>query len=115
MRHRRDEFLDARITEKSVILFRIAKTMMAKGFSFDASDAPIPLTREVTFTDPGVLPKVYKTLIEVSRDLDRELRIKPWQPGVLDFAVYQMDASRFPAHAGFHAIQELYRRLQEAA
>ena len=114
MRRRRDDFYDARITEKSVILFRIAKTMMAKGFSCDAS-APVPLTRAVTFTDPVLLPNEYKTLIEVSRDLDRELGIKPWQPSVIDFAVFQMDASRHPPHADFEVIAELHRRLAEAA
>ena len=111
MRHRRNEFLDFRITERSVILFRIAKTMMAKGFSCDAS-APVPAIRAVTFTDPALLPE-YKTLNEVSRDLDRELGIKPWQPGVLDFAAYKMKAEAFPAHADFFTIEELHRRLEE--
>jgi hypothetical protein len=113
MRRRRDEHLDSRITERSIVLFRIAKTMIAKGFSFDAN-APVPSTRAVMFTDPGLHPRVYKTLIEVSRELDHELGIKPWQPGVLDFAVSTMEASRFPAHADFFTIAELHRRLAEA-
>jgi hypothetical protein len=110
-RKRRDDYLDGRITERSVILFRLAKTMMAQGFSFDASDSPpVPLRRPSTDPDFGE----YKTLVQVSRDLDRELRIKPWQPSVLDFEVYTMKAASFQPHAEFHVIEDLHRRLVAA-
>jgi hypothetical protein len=109
-RKRRDDFLDDRITQRAVDLFRLAKTMMAQGFSFNTHDTLVQLRKRSSDDFGG-----YKTLIAVSRDLDRELRIKPWQPSVLDFATSTMKASRFPSHAEFHAIEELYWRLEEAA
>ena len=52
---------------------------------------------------------------EVCRGLHRALGLRPWQPEVFDFEIYIMEPSRFPPHAAFGVVQELHRRLAEAA
>jgi hypothetical protein len=53
--------------------------------------------------------------LEVSRGIDRELQLRPWMPGVLDFEIFIMKASAYPPHAGFRVVEELHRRLVAAA
>jgi hypothetical protein len=110
-RKRRDDFLDARITQRSIVLFRLAETMLAQGLSLDSRDTP-PV--QLATYAQGIKPEL-ATLIEVSVELDRELGIKPWQPSALDFTIYAMDPKSYPPHADFHVIAELHRRLVAAA
>jgi hypothetical protein len=36
-------------------------------------------------------------------------------PDVFDFEIFDMKPSSYPPHADFHVVQELHRRLVEAA
>jgi hypothetical protein len=91
-RKRRDDFLDARISEESVILFRQGKEMLADG---------IP---------PNAL-----AFQKICRDLHRALGLRPWMPEVFDFELYILKAASYPPHADFHLVEELHARLEEAA
>jgi hypothetical protein len=91
-RKRRDDHLDSRITQRAVDSFRLAKAMLAQGFE--------PNSRE---------------FIEVSLAIDCELHLRPWQPCILDFELFDMKPLSFPPHAGFRVVEELHRRLVAAA
>jgi len=91
-RRRHCDNLDARITQKSIDLYKLARAMLQQGFNVNSPE-----------------------LGEVSAAIDRELGIRPWQPAALDFAIYAMESSKFPPHSAFDLVHELHRRLVAAA
>jgi hypothetical protein len=91
-RRRRDDHLDNRINQTAVDLFRLARKMLKEGVADNSQE-----------------------FLEVSRGIDRELQLRPWQPCVLDFELFIMKPSSFPPHAGFRVVEELHRRLVAAA
>ena len=91
-RRRRDDHLDSRISRKSLDLFKLARAMLAQGFTSNSRE-----------------------FIEVSVAIDRELQLRPWQPGVLDFEIFAMTPELYPPHADYRVVEELHRRLVAAA
>jgi hypothetical protein len=91
-KRRRDDYLDARVNQTAVDLFRLGKKMLAEGFA----------TNSVEFH-------------EVCHGLDRALDLRPWMPSPFDFELYIMEPQRYPPHAAFQVVQQLHRRLVAAA
>jgi hypothetical protein len=91
-RRRRDDYLDARVTQRAIDLFKLGRSMLAQGYANDATE-----------------------FYEVSRGLHRALNLRPWMPDVFDFEIFDMKAESYPPHADFALVQELHRRLVKAA
>ena len=91
-RNKRGEHLDSRITKDSLILFRQGRDMLAAG---------IP---------PNAL-----AFRKIRGDLHRALDLRPWMPEVFDFLLYDLKPSLYAAHAAFELVEEVHRRLAEAA
>jgi hypothetical protein len=91
-RRRRDDYLDSRVNQTALDLFRLGKTMLSQGF-----------------TDTS------REFYEVSLGLHRALGLRPWQPEVFDFELFIMEPQSFPPHADFRLVEELHRRLVAAA
>jgi hypothetical protein len=83
---------DSRITQRSIDLFKLARSMLAQGFRDDSRE-----------------------FYEVANGLHRALNLRPWQIDVLDFSLYAMTPESYPPHAGYDLAQELHGRLVEAA
>ena len=90
-RRRREDYLDSRISQRSIDLFRLGKAMLAEGFASNSTE-----------------------FYEVSLGLHRALGLRPWQLEVFDFELYAV-TPRYPPHAGFELVRELHRRLVAAA
>lgn len=92
MKRKRKEHVDSRINRTALDLFRLGRGMLAEGFAANS----------VEFN-------------EVCCGLHRALALRPWQPCIFDFELTTMNPKSYPAHAHFEAVQELHRRLAEAA
>ena len=92
MRRQRHEHYDSRLSQTAVDLFRLGKSMLAASTAHDSTE-----------------------FYEVSRGLHRALDLRPWMVEIFDFEIFLMEPSRFPPHAGYDLVQELHRRLVEAA
>ena len=90
-RKRRDDFLDSKISQRSIDLYKLGKAMLAQSFLDDSRE-----------------------FYEVSLGLHRALDLRPWMLEVFDFELYAM-TPRYPPHAGFELVRELHRRLVAAA
>jgi hypothetical protein len=91
MLKRRNEFLDSRVNQTAVDLFRLARKMLGEGFATNSVE-----------------------LLETSRGIDRALDLRPWMPGLLDFETSIMEPASYPPHANFGVVAELHRRLVAA-
>ena len=92
-RKRRDDFIDSKISQRSIDLYKLGKAMLAQGFRDDSRE-----------------------FYEVSLGLHRTLGLRPWQLEVFDFEIYTMTMTPpYPPHAGFELVRELHRRLVAAA
>ena len=91
MRSKHSDRLDSRITTRSVELFRLGRKMLADGIAPDLTE-----------------------FYEVCRGLHRALGLRPWQPDVFDFDLFEMRPTP-NREADFRLVQELHQRLVEAA
>ena len=93
-RKRRDDFIDNKISQRSIDLYKLGKAMLAQGFRGTTS----------------------REFYEVSLGLHRALSLRPWQLEVFDFEIYTMTTTPpYPPHAGFISFDELHRRLVAVA
>jgi hypothetical protein len=88
---RRNGVSDSRVNQTAVDLYKLARSMLAKGCRDDSRE-----------------------FYEVSIGLHRALGLRPWQIDVLDFDLYTMTPESFPSHAGYDFVAELHRRLVAA-
>jgi hypothetical protein len=91
-KRKRHNDYDSRITQRSVELFQLGQQMLAEGCAPDSNE-----------------------MNEVALSLHRNLGLRPWQPDVFDFEFFDMRAETYPPHADFRLVEELHRRLVEAA
>jgi hypothetical protein len=91
-KRKRHDTIDSRLNRRAVELFQLGQQLLAEGY-------PIGSPR----------------MNEVSLDLHRALNLRPWMPHVLDFEVFAMRPELYGPHADFALVQELHRKLVEAA
>jgi hypothetical protein len=89
-RKRREDYLDSRISQRSIDLFRLGKAMLAEGFASNSTE-----------------------FYEVSLGLHRALGLRPWQPDIFDFEFIMTPPS--PPNSDWQFVEELHRRLAAAA
>jgi hypothetical protein len=88
---RRRDVLDSRISQRSVQLFRMGKSMLARGVPTDAEE-----------------------FSAVASELRRELKIRPWQPDIFDENLFEGKVD--PEREDFvRVVRELYDLLDAAA
>jgi hypothetical protein len=90
-RKRRDDHLDARISQRSIDLYKLGKAMLAQGFRDDSRE-----------------------FYEVSLGLHRALDLRPWMLEIFDFELCIVTPP-YPPHAGYELVRELHRRLVAAS
>ena len=91
MRRKHRDNYDARITQRSIDLFKLGRAMLAQGFASNSRE-----------------------FYEVSLGLHRALGLRPWQECVFDFEIFTMKPPS-PPDAGYELVRELHRRLVVAA
>ena len=89
MKRRGGDHLDARITQRAIDLFKLARVMIAQGVAHDSQE-----------------------MNEVALGIHRALNLRPWHDFVIDFECFTLEPPSDPGKADdFAMVKELHRRL----